>query len=49
MEIEVTVDDPKAYTRPWTIKMIHKIVLDTDLMDYICTENEKDFLHMIGK
>lgn len=42
MEIEVTIDDAKAYTRPWTIKLIHKIVLDTDLIDYICTENEKD-------
>lgn len=49
MEIDITVDDPKAYTRPWTIKMTHNIVLDTELMDYICTENEKDVGHMIGK
>jgi hypothetical protein len=43
MEIEVTVDDPKAYTRPWTFKLTHRIVLDADLIDYICTENERDF------
>jgi len=49
MEIELTVDDPKAYTKPWTITMIHTIVLDTELMDYICTENEKDIGHMVGK
>ena len=49
MEIEVTIDDAKAYTRPWTIKLIHKIVLDTDLIDYICTENEKDAGRLIGK
>jgi hypothetical protein len=49
MEIEITVDDPKAYTKPWTIKIIHNIVLDTDLIDYICIENEKDFGHLIGK
>jgi len=49
MEIEVTVDDPKAYTRPWTIKLTHNIVLDTELIDYICIENEKDFGHLIGK
>jgi hypothetical protein len=42
MEIEITVDDPKAYTRPWTIKLTHNIVLDTELIDYICIENEKD-------
>ena len=48
MEIEMTVDDPKAYTRPWTFRLIHKIVLDTELMDYICTENEKDALTLSG-
>jgi hypothetical protein len=49
MDIEVTVDDPKAYTRPWTITMHHNLVLDTELIDYICVENEKDFGHMVGK
>jgi hypothetical protein len=49
MEIEMTIDDPKAYTKSWTVKMIHNIVLDTDLIDYICIENEKDFGHLIGK
>lgn len=49
MEIEITVDDPKAYTKPWTIKMIHNIVLNTELIDYICAENERDAGHLIGK
>ena len=49
MEIDVTVDDPKAYTRPWTFRLIHTIVLDTELMDYICVENEKDAPHLVGK
>lgn len=49
MEIEVTVNDLKAYTRPWTIKLIHRLVVDTELIDYICTENEKDAAHMVGK
>jgi hypothetical protein len=49
MEIELTVHDPKAYTRSWTFKLIHKIVLDTELMDYICVENEKDAPHLVGK
>jgi len=49
MEIEITVDDPKAYTRPWTIKLVHNIVLNTELIDYICTENEKDAGRLIGK
>ena len=49
MEIEITIDDSKAYTRPWTIKLIHKIVVDTDLIDYMCVENERDSGRLIGK
>jgi hypothetical protein len=49
MEIEVTIDDPKAYTHPWTFKLTHRIVLDTDLIDYICTENERDSRRLLGK
>jgi hypothetical protein len=49
MEIEITINDPKAYTRPWTIKLNHNIVVDTDLIDYICTENEKDAGKLLGK
>jgi hypothetical protein len=49
LEIEVTVDDSKAYTRPWTVKLNHLIALDTDLLDYVCLENEKDVPRLVGK
>ena len=49
LEIEVTMDDPKAYTKPWTVKLTESIVLNTELMDYICSENEKDIKHLVGK
>jgi hypothetical protein len=49
MEIELTIDDPKAYSKPWTIKLHEFIVLNTELLDYICMENEKDMSHMVGK
>jgi len=49
MEIEVTVDDLKAYTKPWTVKLKQSIVLDADLLEYVCLENEKDLSHMVGK
>jgi hypothetical protein len=49
MEIEVTVNDPKAYTKPWTVKLTHSIVLNTDLLEYVCLEGEKDSPHMVGK
>src|ERR1700732_1560701 len=40
LEIEVTVDDPKAYTKPWTAKMTQRIMLDTELIEFVCNENE---------
>ena len=46
LEIDMTIDDPKAYTKPWTIHVTHIIVPDTELLDYICAENEKDTRHM---
>ena len=49
LEIEITVNDPKAYTAPWTAKLNHFIVLDTELLDYVCLENEKDAKHMVGR
>jgi hypothetical protein len=49
LEIDVTIDDPKAYTRPWTVTLVQRIVLDTDLLDYHCNDNEKDTAHMIFK
>jgi hypothetical protein len=49
LEIEITVDDPKAYTAPWTVKLNHFIVVDTELLNYICLENEKSLIHLVGK
>jgi len=43
------VDDPKSYTKPWTVKMNQTIKLDTDLLDYICLENEKDVKHLVAQ
>jgi hypothetical protein len=49
LEIEITVDDPKAYTAPWTVRLTQSIVLDTELLDQICLENEKSVAHMEGE
>jgi hypothetical protein len=45
LEIEFTVDDPKAYTKPWTVKLHQFLVLDTEMMDEMCLENEKSVMH----
>ncbi|HEY7392444.1 MAG TPA: hypothetical protein VH640_28245 [Bryobacteraceae bacterium] len=49
LNIEVTIDDPKAYTRPWTVKLHQILMPDTDLLEYYCQENEKDNRHMGAK
>ena len=49
VDVELTIDDPKAYTRAFTVTLQQRIVLDTELLDYHCTENEKDAAHMVGK
>jgi len=47
--VTITVDDPKAYTRPWTVALKQTIVADSDLLDYVCQENEKDVSHLVGQ
>jgi hypothetical protein len=49
LEIEVTVDDAKAYTGPWTVKLNQSFKPDTDLLETICLENERDAPHLLGK
>jgi len=41
LEIEVTVDDPKAYTRPWSVTLRQQFASDTELIDEICAEGER--------
>jgi hypothetical protein len=46
LEIQVTVDDPRAYTKPWTVDLMQRIVVDTELIDEVCLENEQSLKHM---
>jgi hypothetical protein len=49
LEIAITVDDPKAYTKPWTITVRQHITVDAEMIEFICGENERDVRHMVGK
>jgi hypothetical protein len=49
MDVEITVNDPKAYTRPWTTHIRQFLVLNSDLLETICLDNEKDALHLSDK
>jgi hypothetical protein len=47
LEIKATVDDRKAYTKPWTVTLRQRIVVDAELIDEICLENEQ-FVRRMG-
>jgi hypothetical protein len=46
MDLEITFDDPKYYTRPFTFKTRLRLIPDSDILEYVCAENEKDRVHM---
>jgi hypothetical protein len=46
LQIQVTVDDPKAYTKPWTVTIKERLIADTELIDEICLEDEQSLKHM---
>jgi hypothetical protein len=49
LDLTLTIDDPKAYTQPWTVKETMQISPDTELLEFVCNENEKDLKHIVGK
>jgi hypothetical protein len=48
MDLQITFDDSKAYTKPWTVTLPFELYPDMELIESIC-ENEKDREHMVGK
>ena len=48
LDLQVTFEDPKAYTKPWTVPVEFDLMPDGDLIEYIC-ENERDRPHLVGK
>jgi hypothetical protein len=49
MNIAVTIDDPKAYTRPWNVNLAWRLLPDVELIESICEENNRDPVHIFGK
>jgi hypothetical protein len=46
MDIRLTVDDPKAYTKPWAVAIKERLIADAELIDEVCLENERSLHHM---
>jgi hypothetical protein len=49
LEIEITIDDPGAYAKPWIIKRVSDLDTRDEVGEYVCTENNKDVEHMVGR
>jgi hypothetical protein len=48
LEIQETFSDPEIYSRPMNVKVAGTLIPDTDLLEYVCAENEKDRPKLIG-
>ena len=48
MDLGITIDDPKMYTRSFTIKVSAVLMPDTDVLEAVCAENEKDGIHVVN-
>ena len=48
LEIEITVDDPGILAKPWTQKRVTDLA-NEEIFEFICTENNRDIPHMVGK
>jgi hypothetical protein len=49
LEIEFTIDDPGAYAKPWIMKRVADLDTRDEIGEYVCTEGERDAVHMVGK
>ena len=49
LDYEVTIDDPGAYTRPFTMYGQSPLLQNTEIMEYFCSENNQDVAHVLGK
>lgn len=46
LQIDVTLEDPKAYTKPWTVRVDQRLVVDQDLIEFECNENQQFTKHV---
>jgi hypothetical protein len=47
--VDITIDDPKAYTKPWRVTQAFQLMADGELIEYICNENNLAPPHLVGK
>jgi hypothetical protein len=46
LEIDITIDDPKAYTKPFTVRVNQRLMVDSEMIEFIRNENERSTHHI---
>jgi hypothetical protein len=46
LEIDITIDDSRAYTKPFTVRVNQRLMVDSEMIEFICNENEKSTDHL---
>ena len=41
LQIDITLEDPKAYTKPWTVRINQRFLADEELIEFVCNENQQ--------
>jgi hypothetical protein len=49
LDLEIRFDDPKVFTRAFTVPLHAELITDTELLEYVCNENQRDRDHLVGK
>ena len=49
LELQVTIDDPEWSEKPWTVTVVMELNPDTELLEDVCLENERDAVHLVGR
>ncbi len=49
LELEVTLSDPAVYARPWTVAVRAELAADTEMIEFVCNENNRSLEHWVGK
>ncbi len=49
MEMRITIDDPKAYAKPWTVTQVMELLPGAEVLEFACDENNRDIPHLPGK
>jgi hypothetical protein len=49
LDLQVTLSDPAAYTRPWTVEVRAELAADTEMIEWVCNEKSSEVQHWVGK